>query len=332
MPTERGRPLGWHPADATLGLMSWVRRAGHALRGFPRHTLWLCGFGAAAVGCRWNYDLIDKDRLGASTGGSAPDAPIGNGGIAAAGSPADLGGETAIGGSNAAGGAASIQPQLGLLGFWAFDEGAGAVAVDQERGHDGSLINEVRWVPGRVGSAIRTTETEPGSNLPSSSAVFVQVGNVSYGRLTGITLSLWLRNLGGASSTGGLVSHVSRFGEAFEGGYSLGYAAGRLQWTLADPATATATLVSVMGLTDPVWQHIAATWDAATATAAIYRDGERIETWTHAALDLGTGPWPLKFGQTTINEAEFEGELDQIRIYDRALTEQEIVQLAGESQ
>jgi len=53
---------------------------------------------------------------------------------------------------------------------------------------------------------------------------------------------------------------------------------------------------------------------------------------THPALDLGTGPWPLKFGQTTINEAEFEGELDQIRIYDRALTEQEIVQLAGESQ
>jgi len=313
--------------------MSWVRRAGHAFRGFPRRTLWLCGFWAAAVGCgRWNYGFIDKDTLGASTGGSAPDVPVGNGGIAAAGSPADFGGETAIGGSNAAGGAASIQPQLGLLGFWAFDEGAGSVAVDQERGHDGSLINEVGWVPGRLGSAIRTTETEPGSNLPSTSAGFVQVGDVSYGRLTGITLSLWLRNLGGASSSGGLVSHLSRFGAVFEGGYSLDYGDGRLHWTLVDPATATATLVSVAGLADPVWQHVAATWDAATATAIIYRDGERIETRAHAALDLGTGPWPLKFGQTTINEAEFEGELDQIRIYDRAVTEQEILQLAGESQ
>jgi hypothetical protein len=162
--------------------------------------------------------------------------------------------------------------------------------------------------------------------------IYLDAGEVDYETVQAVSIAIWFRNLGGASSQGALLSHRRRSGERLFGGHELSLVRGEVTWWLVDPVRGLnpqegdtgETPVSFTLPMDDRWYHAAATWSASSGTARLYLDGELRGTAEHLVDNLGTGPWNLKFGASDINSEELDAQLDEIRIWDRELSSQEI--------
>jgi len=79
-------------------------------------------------------------------------------------------------------------------------------------------------------------------------------------------------------------------------------------------------------LNDTDWYHVAATFDSIAQEVKLYVDGtvvySQAETGIPTELD-----YPIGIGQTNDPGQFFEGKIDELRIYDSALSEQKILEL-----
>ncbi|HET6511063.1 MAG TPA: LamG domain-containing protein, partial [Candidatus Kapabacteria bacterium] len=84
------------------------------------------------------------------------------------------------------------------------------------------------------------------------------------------------------------------------------------------------------------WLHLAATWDGATSFATIYIDGVEVARSNSpfpltVLKQVESKTLPLQIGSTnslfddTLNHRSFRGQIDEVRLWDRALTQQEII-------
>jgi hypothetical protein len=69
------------------------------------------------------------------------------------------------------------------------------------------------------------------------------------------------------------------------------------------------------------WTHLATTWDG--QTARLFVNGTQVAS-TAVSGTMKTSNNPLRFGGNTVWPEWFKGSLDEIRIYNRALSAQEI--------
>ena len=69
------------------------------------------------------------------------------------------------------------------------------------------------------------------------------------------------------------------------------------------------------------WTHLAMTYDG--AVLALYRDGTLVSS-TFVSGAIATSSGALRIGGNTIWQEPFAGTIDDLRIYDRALTAGEI--------
>jgi len=76
---------------------------------------------------------------------------------------------------------------------------------------------------------------------------------------------------------------------------------------------------------DGQWHHVAATREQATGAMKLYVDGQLVDSGT-GGTDSLTAPPQLRVGSLATGVNFFEGELDDIRIWDKARTEAEISQ------
>jgi len=75
---------------------------------------------------------------------------------------------------------------------------------------------------------------------------------------------------------------------------------------------------------DEEWHHLAATFDG--STVSLFGDGLLVNTDTVSNVDT---PGPVHMGKRQDNDNAFEGLVDDVRIYDTALTPEEIAWIAG---
>jgi hypothetical protein len=79
-----------------------------------------------------------------------------------------------------------------------------------------------------------------------------------------------------------------------------------------------------------VWTNYAATIDLVADTAAIYRNGVEVASGTFSD-NVPQLTWAMGHNQDPNNPADFfTGQLDDVRIYDRVLTQSDVVQLVPE--
>jgi hypothetical protein len=204
-----------------------------------------------------------------------------------------------------------------LAGWWKFDEGEGNLAVDSS-GHarHGTILGGTTWVEGYDGGALSLNGMDGYVALPIDSVV---------GSCNSMTVATWT-NWSGA---GGAWQRVFDFG----GGQTFNMwvtpavgSGGVLRFVITvesynneqrlDAATSLAT----------GWHHVAVSINGSTKTMEMFLDGWTVVTGATTVL-------PKDLGQTTNNwigrsqyaaDAYYRGAVDDFRVYDYAMTAEEI--------
>lgn len=205
-----------------------------------------------------------------------------------------------------------------LVGEWTFDEGSGAVARDRSpsrldgrlgvaTGADGA---DPDWVAGIAGSALRF---DGGDAVVVPDSTALEPANV--------TIEAWVRRQGtpGAFayvvSKGSLGCDFSSYGLYTGAGKGIAFYVSDGSGYVVSPAAAPAHVW------DGAWHHVAGTFDG--HTVRLYRDGSQV--------GLGSAQdRPIRYGLASTApyigiyrggcELGFTGDIDDIRIWDEALT------------
>ncbi len=204
----------------------------------------------------------------------------------------------------------------GLVGRWTFDEEPDSpVAFDHSgRRHGATLLRAAR-APGLVGSALR---------CDGGCAVVPAAPHLTPSRA--LTVACWVQTDTPAQDNRWLVNRV--FGGATATGYRLGVLGGHPCFEI--PLTDWSHhLKAAAPLPVGRWVHLAGTFDG--ATMRIYVDGTE-----QGALErpgpLAPNGCHLVLGNYEVDHAaHFSGLLDDVRLYDRALTAAEVLAHGAEA-
>ena len=196
------------------------------------------------------------------------------------------------------------QTDPALVGYWSFNEGSGAVAADlSANGYDGALNGGVTWTDGIYGGALHF----------DGSGAYVGTGQSILNDVAGFTLAGWV-------SASSVDVYSSLFGQndlvefGFIGGSQVG------TWLLGNNWV----LVSADYPFDyPSWHHVALTGGA--AGVVIYIDGQEAAS-DAGAVSSGSSGFTFNIGADVFNTTgdPFLGEIDDVWVFSRALTPEEI--------
>ena len=204
----------------------------------------------------------------------------------------------------------------GLVGGWSFNDGTGGTAADcSGRGNPGTLSGGAAWTTdGRYGGAL----TFDGVND------MVTVADASSLDLTsGMTLSAWVRPTTLGSWRQVLLKE--RPAGLTYALYATGKANNRPNATLAI-GNVDREVNGTAALPAATWTHLAATYDG--SIARLFVNGTQVATRTQAGT-LVTSTGALRIGGNAIWGEWFAGTIDDVRVYDRALTVAEIGTVRG---
>jgi hypothetical protein len=209
--------------------------------------------------------------------------------------------------------------------WYRFDDGSGTTAADASgSGNPGTLTNGPTWTGGHVGARGLTFDAT--NDFVSGAASAVDTS-------TSYTVTVW------AYMTD-LVNHhtlVSQDGTNVSG-FFLQYNGNNGEWgiKIRDTDSTSATFSEVWDPAGPVlnrWTHLAAVYDDANDLLKLYVDGalagtaaKTVDWAATGSLIVGAG----RYGAGTRSD-HYEGSLDDIRTYRRALTDAEITQVYGMS-
>jgi len=208
----------------------------------------------------------------------------------------------------------------GTFVHWKLDETTGAVAADDSaNGYDGTLVNmdNSDWVPGNTGNGLDFDGVNDHVVVDGICAAIAD-GNV--------TVSAWVNAPALNPATQFMISINSSNGDGNK--LLLGTPGNTATLSFADSEPVwhhtTATVI------DNTWHHIAYVLEDSADTITVYVDGSEVLSFTStvsvAASDI------LSFGQeydAGMATGDFyNGLLDDVRVYDRALSGAEIATLA----
>jgi parallel beta-helix repeat protein len=209
----------------------------------------------------------------------------------------------------------------GLVSYWKFDEGSGTTAYDWVGSNDGTLVNGPLWTTGQVGGALEFDAVDDyvvGSSSPfdfentsfSVTAWFNTTGDKQNIVSEGGYLGGWILNAGGSGHEGRIKVTLKRAGST------------------NDAYTAIVTTA----YNDGNWHHVGAVISTDTSSylgngADIYIDGSLVSVTEAQLYAYGAASDPWKIGTTEAQTSYFKGQIDDVRIYDRALSAEEVQEL-----
>jgi hypothetical protein len=198
-----------------------------------------------------------------------------------------------------------------LVGWWKLDAGSGTTAIDSSRNlHNGTMSGNPIWVPGRIEWGLNFDGIDDFVETPFTHD------------LSQWTVSVWVKSPDVPSDQpcNGPVHRGKNF---------------QINWDHKDPAYRGAAVITVGGILYPAsfgtltantWYHLTATYDGENLKA--YKDGILITTNKAPSGQADSETNTLKFGRHTVDPQYFAGTIDDIRVYNRALSSEEILELS----
>jgi hypothetical protein len=206
----------------------------------------------------------------------------------------------------------------GLVGWWNLDEGSGETAADSSgNGFGGSIVGDPNWVEGISGGALWL----------DGDGDYIDVGTDAAFDITGqITISAWIK--------------VESFEAEWQNIISKGDKSYRLQkfkdqdtlefacTGVVVPGTRWSNIRGSVGVNDGKWHHVAGTYDG--SRMCLYVDGKvDISSTCSGAIDITDKA--VYIGENSEEANRFwNGFIDDVRIYNCALSQSEIESIAAE--
>ena len=163
------------------------------------------------------------------------------------------------------------------------------------------------------------------------SSSYIQVPNHVKNNFTGdFTLCVWVNanpGYGSASPWGNHNHIVSKWGNGGPGkaSYSIGVTTGGYALSYVHDGVNTLGFVSTNFIPTGSWHFLVSRYSLGNLT--IFYDGKPIQTITNVVKPQNSN-FPLDFGREgETNQAHFNGKIDDIRLYDRALNDAEILSI-----
>lgn len=223
----------------------------------------------------------------------------------------------------------SLESQVvrdGLVSYWSFDieDVKGNTVMDLVGGNDGTVIGAPKQVAGKFGGAFKFNGNPDAIDIGSPAN-----GSLDFGEDMDFSMMAWIKVDKPPELDGGQSTIVSKG----DGGNNA-----RILWkiittqvnvTIANEAGGGPKLVlaSAKEVVDGKWHHVLFVSDRSDATR-IYIDGkldaeggetEGTDITTESRMYIGAS---VRIGEAT--RRYFEGLIDEVGIYDRALTEDEV--------
>ncbi len=193
---------------------------------------------------------------------------------------------------------------------WRFNEGAGTTTVDASgNGMTGTLRNGTAWTAGVNGSGVTFDGVDDYVSTPLNQ------------NLANFTVAVWVRSPAAPADgvTAGPVQREANF---------------QINWNHGDANFRGAAGLRVSGhwyaasfgaLAGNTWYHLVATYDGETLRT--YRNGVLITSNTQPSGAPDPESKPLLFGKHATRDRFFNGTIDDVKIFDRALNDAEVAAL-----
>ncbi|MSU44781.1 hypothetical protein EXS45_01190 [Candidatus Nomurabacteria bacterium] len=213
--------------------------------------------------------------------------------------------------------------QSGLVGYWTLDgkdtiwtSSSAATTLDKSGGGNtgtlGSMTQSIATVAGKIGQGLNFDGTND----------YVAIGDVLDLVGNDLTLAGWF-NIKTCTNNGGGIVKLSAAGNYRLITDNFGCV---MEFGIRNTANTFQTFNSLGNLSLNKWVHVVATLVDATGSAVIYIDGVQNNTNTFT-ITRGDTAQPLEIGRNSNNSTFFNGPIDDVRIYNRALTAAEVMQL-----
>ena len=197
------------------------------------------------------------------------------------------------------------------LGWWPLTEGSGTVAKDIVGTNDGTITN-VDWLDSELGMSSDFQTESNGDHITT---------NFSAAGQSEITVSFWMRNDGGATP--------NTYGRLLSMGFLNAldcYINKSSNNSLSFVVNSTNVYFSSL---PPIgeWFHFCGVWSQ-SSHQELYINGSQVATGTADTSVIGSGSHNVIIGGTTSGPRTFHGGIQNVRIWDRALSSSEVALLA----
>jgi N-acetylneuraminic acid mutarotase len=194
----------------------------------------------------------------------------------------------------------------GLVGWWKFDEGSGTVAYDSSgNGHDGNLTNGPTWAAGKIGGALSFDGVND----------HVDLGELDFFKHREVlSISCWIKFDSLNNSYNEIITHEDVNALAITSSRKVHFnsGGGAGNWDVG--------INSSTALEGNQWMFICASRDF--STVIIFLDGN-LDATTNYFTKSGSNLKRTYIG-AKVGGNYLHGTLDDVRIYDRALSAEEV--------
>jgi hypothetical protein len=211
-------------------------------------------------------------------------------------------------------------PTSGLVAYYPFN---GNANDESGNGNNGTLLSGAILTSDRNGNANKACSVNPG---------YVRIADNNSLDLANFTLSIWFKPEGVTSAFNCLI------GKNYAIAYAIGFDSGGSGACPAPAGTKRPMRVyagqnvfyfSASDFTcgSNTWYHAAVTYNNSTGVVQLYVNGSFIQSGSITAGSIGNSTDPLAIGQDGHYSDKFTGDVDEVCIYNRVLSQTEVNQL-----
>lgn len=202
----------------------------------------------------------------------------------------------------------------GLVGWWRFDENSGTVAADMSgNGNTATLVGSPSWVSGRVANALQFNGTSNYAVVPNSTSLTIA---------NAITVMAWVKG-----PAAGVWQKVVGKGPDATEEYGLYFKPGSGWCHIEAGISGGQRLMESGTIADNTWHQCVFTYDGTTMT--LYVDGVVTASLAQTGV-INTSAESVSIGaeKTSTSQTYYtNAAIDDVRIYNRALSASEIQQI-----
>lgn len=217
-----------------------------------------------------------------------------------------------------------ISPPSGLVSWWSADIVSGTTVSDISDGNNGTLSGGVTLVPMEVGSAFQFDGSS--GRISMGNPANLNFGNSPF------SLEAWFNWNGGGGTSANNIIRKSNYGPGQGSGYWLRVGSGTLEFSVGATTGPDGQSIITTPISTGVWHHAVAVKDS-SGNIKLYVDGQskgtvlRQDSNTNSTSEVPflIGAWSLGGGVSEF----FNGQIDEVAVYNRALNESEVQNLFG---